>query len=479
MRSDKSTERFYSLGEGARPKPGSGPHEASGTSPGATLPNATSLIASAAVDFAAGNADFAVASADFAEAAIDYAFATEDFNSRRTDRAATTGELDKLFADLDKASAGRDVDFSGYEAHAADYLNAHVEFRKAYATFTKANGASARNYIAFVGGMNDACKTIDDYLKATEDYLNAFADSDDASVGAGRATAVSEDASVGARRATAPGPGRRGSEGGVTFATALCAVVLAAVAALILILLLIGASEARAELSPVTFGCLEDSVEAFRVPLAMILVVMDTESGKVGLASQNADGSRDLGPMQVNTFWLPRLEGMGVTEEMLRDNGCVNVAVAAWILRGCLSEGKGHLDALMSYHSRKPHRRAIYLRAALARAPRLDVERTLARANGTTLSLPAKISRVTGFPPTAERRAAKPAKTGAAQPVKTGAAQPVKTGAAKTVKTGATKTAKTGSAQPEKTGAPQPVKTGTPPIVGTGNPLGKTAASVP
>jgi hypothetical protein len=142
-----------------------------------------------------------------------------------------------------------------------------------------------------------------------------------------------------------------------------------------------GAVPARAELSPVTFRCLSDSARRFDVPLAMIMVIMDTESGRVGSASRNGDGSRDLGPMQVNTMWLPRLAGLGVTEEILRDSGCANVAVAAWILRSALDEGGGHLDALMSYHSRRPARRRIYLRAALERAPVLDVDRTLARAN--------------------------------------------------------------------------------------------------
>jgi hypothetical protein len=148
-----------------------------------------------------------------------------------------------------------------------------------------------------------------------------------------------------------------------------------------------GASPARAELAPVTYRCLADSARRFDVPLAMLLVVMDTESGKVGMASANSNGTRDLGPMQVNTFWLPRLKELGVTEEILRDNGCVNVAVAAWILKGALAEGGGRLDALMSYHSRKPGRRQIYLKAAMDRAPGIEVDRTLAKANARVAEL--------------------------------------------------------------------------------------------
>ncbi|MDR3153162.1 MAG: transglycosylase SLT domain-containing protein [Deltaproteobacteria bacterium] len=160
-------------------------------------------------------------------------------------------------------------------------------------------------------------------------------------------------------------------------AAALAASLLAALA------FLAAAGGARADVSPVTFQCLEESAARFQVPLAMILMIMDTESGSVGRASPNPNGSRDLGPMQVNTWWLGRLAPFGVTEELLRDDGCVNVAVAAWILRGALSEGGGPLAAVASYHSPKPGRGRIYLKAVLERAGKLDVERTLARANAS------------------------------------------------------------------------------------------------
>jgi hypothetical protein len=108
---------------------------------------------------------------------------------------------------------------------------------------------------------------------------------------------------------------------------------------------------------------------------------MDTEAGTVGLASPNPDGSRDLGPMQINSLWLPRLGALGLGEAAVRDHGCVNLAVGAWILRGHLRRTGSLRRAIADYHSREPARGRRYLRLALARLGGLDAARTLARAN--------------------------------------------------------------------------------------------------
>jgi soluble lytic murein transglycosylase-like protein len=136
------------------------------------------------------------------------------------------------------------------------------------------------------------------------------------------------------------------------------------------------------ELAPVTFECARDAGESFSVPLALILLIMDTESGVVGKESSNRNGSKDLGPMQINSLWLPKLETLGISREDIRDNGCVNVAVASWILREHLIETGDPLKALARYHSKNPERARIYTKAALERASHLDVEKTLTRANG-------------------------------------------------------------------------------------------------
>jgi hypothetical protein len=85
--------------------------------------------------------------------------------------------------------------------------------------------------------------------------------------------------------------------------------------------------------------------------------------------------------MQINSLWLGTLAEKGISEAMVRDDGCVNLAVGAWILGGHLRRS-GSLDrAVSDYHSRKPALGRKYLGQVLARAAGLDVRRTLARAN--------------------------------------------------------------------------------------------------
>jgi soluble lytic murein transglycosylase-like protein len=145
--------------------------------------------------------------------------------------------------------------------------------------------------------------------------------------------------------------------------------------------------------SPVTWECLMDVAERFKTPPALILAVLAVEGGRVGRSVPDAVGGRDLGPMQINALWLPRLAELGLTEAEVRDHGCLNLAVGAWILRSRLKGTDGPLAAATAYHSRDPERGRRYLAALLERAGRLDVDETLARANGTVFAASARRAR--------------------------------------------------------------------------------------
>jgi hypothetical protein len=88
---------------------------------------------------------------------------------------------------------------------------------------------------------------------------------------------------------------------------------------------------------------------------------MAVEGGTIGMESFNPGGSADLGPMQINDSWLPKLGVLGITRNLLRDHGCVNVLVGAWILQGHLRETGSPFMALALYHSRDPKLQARYL----------------------------------------------------------------------------------------------------------------------
>ncbi len=106
-------------------------------------------------------------------------------------------------------------------------------------------------------------------------------------------------------------------------------------------------------------ACIMMAAQAHDVPPALLAGIYRAEGGKPGLEVSNTNGSYDLGPMQINTIWLPELaKQWEISEEeakvRVRDNTCANIDVAAWILRQHLNETHDLAKALEHYHSRTP-----------------------------------------------------------------------------------------------------------------------------
>ncbi len=112
-------------------------------------------------------------------------------------------------------------------------------------------------------------------------------------------------------------------------------------------------------MSKVIAACLMLAAQTYSVPPAVLVGIYDVEGGKPGQAVGNTNGSYDLGPMQINTIWLPELaDKWGVSEQTakkwVRDDACTNVGVSAWILKGHLNETGSLSKAIAHYHSRTP-----------------------------------------------------------------------------------------------------------------------------
>lgn len=85
----------------------------------------------------------------------------------------------------------------------------------------------------------------------------------------------------------------------------------------------------------------------YGVPTLLTLSIMRTEGGRPGTVSPNTNGSYDMGVMQVNSIWLPKLAAMGITKHEIIYNACQNVMVGTWILAGYMKHYIG-ADGLKS-----------------------------------------------------------------------------------------------------------------------------------
>ena len=103
--------------------------------------------------------------------------------------------------------------------------------------------------------------------------------------------------------------------------------------------------------------CLLMAANTYQVPAAVMIGIMHVEGGHVGQeAGPNFNGTYDLGPMQVNTRWMPQLAQLWHVNQRtaygwVRDNGCVNVHVAAWILKQKITETGSLFGGIATYHS--------------------------------------------------------------------------------------------------------------------------------
>lgn len=113
-------------------------------------------------------------------------------------------------------------------------------------------------------------------------------------------------------------------------------------------------------MSKVVAACLMLAAQTYSVPPAVLVGIYEVEGGKPGQAvGPNTNGSYDLGPMQINTIWIPDLaDRWGVSKntalQLVKNDACTNMSVAAWILRNHINRTGNLSQAIADYHSRTP-----------------------------------------------------------------------------------------------------------------------------
>lgn len=115
-------------------------------------------------------------------------------------------------------------------------------------------------------------------------------------------------------------------------------------------------------------ACFELAAARYQVPVSLLQAIAQVESSHNPRAlNHNANGTRDIGLMQINSRWLPQLRRYGVTEKELWDP-CVNTLVAAWLLSENFRRWGSTYRALGAYHSPHAERQLWYAQRVLRAA---------------------------------------------------------------------------------------------------------------
>lgn len=132
-------------------------------------------------------------------------------------------------------------------------------------------------------------------------------------------------------------------------------------------------------LPSVVATCLLMAAQTYNVPPAVMVGIMRVEGGRVGQSvGPNDNGTFDLGPMQINTMWMPKLSqywkvSQSTALRMVKDDACINVNVAAWILRQRLNESGNLTLAIAHYHSKTPRFGYVYARKVIGAMRQMDL----------------------------------------------------------------------------------------------------------
>lgn len=106
--------------------------------------------------------------------------------------------------------------------------------------------------------------------------------------------------------------------------------------------------------------CLDDAARFHRVSVVLVRAIAQQESGmRANAVNTNSDGTEDIGLMQINSSWLPKLRRYGITREALF-NGCVNGYVGTWILASNIKQFGLTWKAVGAYNAVSANKQLVY-----------------------------------------------------------------------------------------------------------------------
>ncbi|WP_018440956.1 lytic transglycosylase domain-containing protein [Trinickia symbiotica] len=113
-------------------------------------------------------------------------------------------------------------------------------------------------------------------------------------------------------------------------------------------------------------ACLDDAARYHHVSPRLLEAIVTVESGGNAWAiNRNANGTADIGLMQINTTWLAALSRHGISRQALFEP-CVNLYVGAWVLSRNFAQLGFTWNAIGAYNAQNPTKRIAYARKVYA-----------------------------------------------------------------------------------------------------------------
>lgn len=107
--------------------------------------------------------------------------------------------------------------------------------------------------------------------------------------------------------------------------------------------------------------CFESAASRFGVDKRMLVAIAKTESSlnPNAMGPKNANGSYDIGMMQINSGWLPTLGRVGISKRDLM-SACTNIHVGAWIVSQNISRHGPTWRAVGAYNASSSLKQVAY-----------------------------------------------------------------------------------------------------------------------
>lgn len=109
------------------------------------------------------------------------------------------------------------------------------------------------------------------------------------------------------------------------------------------------------------WACWAVASQRYGVPVNLLYSIAKVESSSNAHALHtNGNGTYDIGLMQINSTWLPKLSKYGITREKLLTDACLNLQVGAWILADSIKAHGLNWRGVGAYNAHADRLRAIY-----------------------------------------------------------------------------------------------------------------------